>query len=256
MAKPSKQVQIKAVNHIKDFLANSVDLSGAHKSKMLEVYKGWSTFKGVKKADWHTAFKVNKAHQVVETVLPRLTARDPRWVVTNRMPDVNPEYAIAIQDYLTYIFDEYNLMEPVRLWAKSLVIYGNAYAEIDYKYETTRLPKIGVKDAEDSKDSSEPIEDSLEETQFKPEVTGEYPTIRNISWTDIFVDPRFTILEDMPGIVRRKNAVRVSDLEGKEDYFNIDMVKQLGNLDAFKNDVSNYKQRVSKKKKVRLRHFY
>jgi len=45
----------------------------------------------------------------------------------------------GIQDYLTYTFDMYNLAEPLRLWAKSMLIYGNAYAKIKYKYQTARI---------------------------------------------------------------------------------------------------------------------
>lgn len=246
MAKPNDQEQVKAVLHIRDFLSNSKDLSETHKSRMLAVYEAWATFTGVRAAEWNTAFKVNKAHQIVETVMPRLVAKDPKWIVSARKPDLDPEYAVAIQDYLTYIFDEYNLMESVRLWAKSGIIYGNAYAKVKYKYETARIvDREGNVEIEQGGESGagESVE-KVENVKFKEEVVGEYPTIENVSWTDIHLDPRYPIMEDMPGVAMRANGVRIADLMKNDLYFNLDKVEDLGNLQEFKDDENGYKNRV------------
>jgi len=55
------------------------------------------------------------------------------------------EMSNGVQDYLTYIFDRYNLKEPVRLWAKNMLIYGKSSAKIKYKYETARIREDGGK---------------------------------------------------------------------------------------------------------------
>lgn len=249
MALPSFEIQQKAVLHVRDFMTDSKRLSATHKEKLFDIYSEWKSFSEKKTSDWSTTFKINKAHQVVETVLPRLTAKDPRWIVSPRIPDANPEYANAIQDYLTYLFDEYNLIEPIRLWAKSVLVYGNAYAKVKYKYEIAR-----VSDAEDKivkkpaglteEDSEEGMENLEDEPNTSEEVSGEYPTIENLSWTDVYVDPRYTILEDMPGIVHVDNAVRVANLHKSKRYFNLDKIEDLGKLETFKNDENGYKQRV------------
>jgi hypothetical protein len=49
----------------------------------------------------------------------------------------------AVQDYLTYVFDRYNQKEPMRLWAKNMLIYGNSYAKVKYKYEVARTKENG-----------------------------------------------------------------------------------------------------------------
>lgn len=243
MAKPNPEVQKKAILAIRDFNEASKRLSESQKAKLFDVYSEWKSFSEKKQADWSTSFKVNKAHQVVETVLPRLTAKDPRFIVSPRNNEVDPKHAEVVQDYLTYLFDEYNLMEPIRLWAKSMLIYGNSYARVKYKYEVARVvdvqkaqPDLGLEGVE-----GEEVETV---SSVKEEVVGEYPTIENVSWTDIMVDPRYVMMEDMPGINIRTNGVRLRDLERQEKVFNLDKVKELSDLDPFRDDENGYKQRV------------
>jgi len=58
---------------------------------MYDVYDAISTFKGKKRADRSSTFKINKAHEVVEKILPRIIARDPKWIVSPRTDEFSPE---------------------------------------------------------------------------------------------------------------------------------------------------------------------
>lgn len=246
MALPSFDIQQKAVLHVRDFMTDSKRLSETHKEKLFDIYSEWKSFSEKKSAEWSTTFKVNKAHQVIETILPRMTAKDPRWIVSPRGTESNPEYANVIQDYLTYLFDEYNLIKPVRLWAKSMLVYGNAYAGVKYKYEIARAAKEKVEKPEpvEGMEEMEQIE-KVEEPITSEKVYGEYPTIENLSWTDTHVDPRYHRIEDMPGIVHVENSVRIANLQrNKDKYFNLDKIKDLGSLETFAGDENDYKKRV------------
>ena len=104
---------------------NFKDLMKAYREKMLGVYEGYATFKQKKQADRQTTFKVNKAYEVVNKILPRVMAKDPKWIVSVRTDEfrkedkkLSPEERMdkmkdlhrlsrGIQDYLTYIFDRY-----------------------------------------------------------------------------------------------------------------------------------------------------
>ena len=245
MAKPTNSVQQKAVLHVRDFVIDSERLSSSQKEKLFDVYDGWKSFKEKKSADWSTSFKVNKAHQVVETIVPRLTAKDPRWIVTGKGVDGNPEHAIAVQDYLTYIFEEYKLIEPIRLWAKSMIIYGNAQARVVYKYEMARsVLKTPIKETETIIDDEGNEIESENKIETEEVISGHYPTIENISWTDFKVDPRYTLLEDMPGVSQTLNGARLADLYKDKDAFNLDQVKDLGALQSFQDDQAAFKTRV------------
>lgn len=129
------------------------------------------------------------------------------------------EYAIALQDYLNYVWDKGNLMEPVRQWVKLMVIYGKSYAKIGYKYEITRDKKEEYEEDENG--------DEVPRAVIDQRVTGEYPTIEVRSWKDMYYDPRFVRLEDRPGMIEIRENVRVADLMKREDYFNLDKVQEM-----------------------------
>jgi len=247
------------------------ELLKSYRGRMLRVYEAYSTYEEEKHADWATSFKVNKAHEIVEKILPRIVAKNPRWIVSPRMDNFYPdkpymykdpttgqetqvedptslrddgrnpnfqqeltqkwaawvkatderfkqaeEFCAGIQDYLTYIFDEYDLGRQMRRWAKNMVIYGKGIAKIRYKYETVNLPQGRREDG------------SIEMTQA---VRGEYPTIDVKSWSDVLWDPRYMNFRDMPAVVERVEGVRLGDLKRKKDqYFNLDKLTEIGKL--------------------------
>jgi hypothetical protein len=152
----SEQEQQKAVKYIAQTFEQYKQLLSDYQSRMLAIYKEYSSFTQPKLADWKTTFKVNKAHEVVNKILPRIMSKNPKWLVSNK-PDIvddvqklgTPEekqkkletldmHTTVVRDYLTNVFDKYNLIEPSRLWAKNMIIYGNALAKIKFKYEIAR----------------------------------------------------------------------------------------------------------------------
>ena len=147
MKKPNEMKQIDMVRVVKETFESYKSLSEHRRERNVEIYDAYSTFTMPKKAAWQTAFKVNKAHEVVNKILPKIMARNPKWLVSLRSDDFEEqqdalsmakkqEMARGIQDYLTYLFDKYNLREPLRLRAKNMLIYGNAFAKIRFRYET------------------------------------------------------------------------------------------------------------------------
>jgi hypothetical protein len=142
---------------------------------MLDVYREYSTFTMPRLADWKTTFKVNKAHEVVNKITPRIMSKTPKWIISSK-PDIlnqvdrldtNEEkmaemkkldmYQVAVQDYLTHIFDKYNLIEPARLWAKNMIIYGNSLAKIKFKYEMSRSINNVDKEEEYMDENGSPV---------------------------------------------------------------------------------------------------
>lgn len=237
MAKPkiTKDQQYKAAIYVKETFDNYKLLNQDRRGQLYEIYKEYRSFKQDKLANWSSTFKVNKAHEVVNKVLPRIIAKNPRWIVNLRTDEFRPEDALLtwdekaermetlkkmslwIQDYLTYIFDRYNLKEPIRLWAKNMLIYGKSTAKIKFKYETARIRN--------------------EKGIVEEKVTGEYPTIDSKSWTDIYTDPRYVLLEDCPAVIEVITNVRFSDLKRKKDnYFNLDLIEDLPSQWQFDKD--------------------
>ena len=242
MAEITKDIQNEAVIYIDETFNNYEKLSEQDRNKLVDIYKGYKSFKQERQNEWSSTFKVNKAHEIVNKILPRIIAKNPRWIVSPRTDEFAPEDKLLqweeraerlaehaemarwIQDYLSYIFDNYNQKEPLRLWAKNMLIYGNAYAKIKYKYEVARIKEDG---------------------KIVENVIWEYPTIDVKSWTDIYVDPRYVLLEDMPAIIEVTNWVRLADLKRKKDkYINLDKLEDASNLSWWKEDTLKYKQEL------------
>ena len=225
MLKPSQDIQSKALALIKECFAEAERLSRPRRNDRVRIYRAYSTFWQPQESNWSSSFKVNKAHEVVEKILPRIIAKNPKWVVSSRNESVTSEHANGVQDYLTYIWDEYNQTEPARLWAKNMLIYGKGYAKIKYKYETAIVPTIDGKSEE--------------------KVVGEYPTIDVKSWTDMFYDPRYIMMRDRPYEIELVEGVRLGDIMKKKDlYFNLDKLEAIGNLKNSTSDLDEYKQRL------------
>ena len=51
---------------------------------MLQIYEALSTFELPDTGDVLTRFKINKAHEVLRKVVPRIVANPPKMVVTPR----------------------------------------------------------------------------------------------------------------------------------------------------------------------------
>jgi hypothetical protein len=153
--KISEDKQRDILLHIKDTKSfYKTQLTSRHE-KLLDIYTTVTNFKQPydEKRKWATRFLVNKAHEVINKVHPKIIARNPKWIVSYRAEhfdaeDANlPEEELiqkrevfeqatnAIQDYLTYTFDKYNLNKVAKLWAKKDITYGDAFAKVEYKYE-------------------------------------------------------------------------------------------------------------------------
>ena len=243
MAKISKDQQLDAVLYIEDTFEDYKKLNQQRREELFEIYEDYRSFKQEKQAEWSSTYKVNKAHEIVNKVLPRIIAKNPRWLVNIRTDEFVAadklltwqakidrikqlqEMANWVQDYLTYIFDRYNLKEPVRLWAKNMLIYWKSYAKIKFKYETARVRE--------------------EWWEITEKVIWEYPTIDAKSWTDVYTDPRYVLLEDAPAIIEIIYNVRFADLKRKkDDYFNLDEIEWLPNENDFKEDEMWSKSRI------------
>lgn len=279
---PSQEIQQKAIACVREYRTESEKLSQPQRDRYLRIYRAYKTFKEDNNANdldrsMRTNFKVNKAHEIVEKVVVRLIGKDPRWIVVPRnvaafasegeevytdfetengmqrdfskqMKDRSQEWCQAVQDYLTYIFDEYNLRERYKILAKSLAVYGKTFAKPVWKYEVARVEKIREEESvvvdEETGEEIETITEKKKEVEEK--VIGQYPTIDPISWTDIFYDPRYVFLDDRPAMVEFVEGVRFADLlRQKKEYMNLDQIEDIITLASDENlTLEDYKRRV------------
>lgn len=279
--KITNEVQGRAIKEVMDYRTEAENLTKEHRDRMLRIYRSYKTFResqsGYMAANrMRTDFKVNKAHEVIEKVLVRIIGKDPKWIVTPRdmtafmdgddsfietvdengnpqrdfsqkTKDKSAEYSAAVQDYLTYIFDEYNQRERFKILAKNMLVYGKAYAKPVWKYEIARIsnPAQTIKEIDQFiDDQDEEVEGVVVKGKVEEKVIGQYPTIDVISWTDIFYDPRYVFLNERPAMVEVVDGVRYSQLlKDKDDYINLDKLKEMIDIDTDL-DPDQYKRRM------------
>jgi len=275
--------ETKIVSYLSETYEEYKKLNKNRNEKLLKIYSSFSTYEEEKVADWQTTFKVNKAHEIVERVLPRIIAKNPRWIVSPKLNDFYPETTLpvvdpvlkeqvdamdmnnvqpeqeaiiqqyteqakaynselekkkkkttemsrAVQDYLEYIFDEYNYEDYIRSFAKNGVVYGKSWAKISYKYETVR----NVKETE---------KDDKFEKEIVEEVIGEYPILEIKSWTEVLGDPRYKKVDDMPCFFEITSGVRLSQLKKKKDLINLDKLTNICGIDNKLSD-DDWKKKV------------
>jgi len=253
----SKQEEI--IKYIDQCTTEYSSLLANFHERLLDIYKEVNTFSQPKANPRDTTFKVNKAHEIVNKVLPRIISRNPKWLVSNKpssLVDIindkkltdeekqakleqNKEYAKVIGQLLTFIFDKYGLSEQVRMWAKDMIIYWKGIAKATFKYEVART-------VTDQPNSEMIMGDNWEEEEVlykkKTEeyVWWEHPCIDNISWTKILYDPRYKDFDDVPAVIEVIEWVRLSQLKGNKKYINLDKLENLPPKEMFNTQSKKY----------------
>jgi hypothetical protein len=229
MRKPKLEVLNRAVQIVKKTKSRYELKNEKRRNQLSDLYEEVMNYYPKKEADWDSVLKVNYANQIEQTVVSRLTARAPRFIVSIKdsarkiakmyypAKDENSAEFLAmikqvegwgesIQDYLNTLFDSYNYRQSVNTIVKSLIRYGNTYATVQYHvdtYATYREGKVSRTNAD------------------------EYPKLENISWKDIYIDPRFKQTSDSPAVIYSKQNVRLSELYSFDDLFNLDKIKEV-----------------------------
>lgn len=258
--KLDQQEQVEVIEHVLRTSTFYDNQMSTYKDKMLDIYQSVTTFTQERRAQWQTTFKVNKPHEVVNKIQPRIMARNPRWIVSFKTDEfdaedrqLTPEQRAAkmealkdipraIQDQLDFIFEKDALKKTIRAAAKSMITYGNAYAAVCYKYE---LGRDYMNDEEKQVDevTGEEIVKSVK--NIKEKVIAEYPSVDLVSWADVLYDARYRRMEDFPCIIRLKRGVRLSEFtKNKSKYMNVDKLEQICAVPYTQQDLKAYKQSI------------
>jgi hypothetical protein len=207
-----------------------------YRERFLDIYEETATYKEKKRADWSVANKINKIQAIIEKVVPRIVPREIKYLLSKRLnsfefesqdAEALKEGMGAMEDYLFTVFDKYDQDTQIERCALMMATYGTCIAKVDYRYETAMVVN--------------------DENLREEKVVAQYPTIDPKSWTDIYIDPRYRDLDEMPAIIEVVNGVRLNSLTQSaetEEYFNLDQIKDVSNIDPFEMDDSAYKQRV------------
>ncbi len=249
----NEKQQNEATLFIRDLFDDYKNNSQSWRNRMERIYKSVTSFQ-MPEVAWSTDFKVNKGHEIENKILPRIIARNPKPIVSFKSDEYadSPEEEIAtkkeeynkranaVQDKLQAQFEKQDMVEVLRLVAKSGVRYGLGIAKVKNCYKISRTPKK-VEEKEYDEFGNEIVTYGK---KIEEKVAEFYAGLEMKSWTEIYFDPRYNRLEDMPAIIELKNNIRLSYFTqhpDKKKFMNIDKLVDLVNVS---NNIDTYKERL------------
>lgn len=245
MIKLTQAQENEIVMHVSHTFTDYKQRSQTRRDRMTRIYDEVSSFKSYGK-DRETKFKVNKAHEIENRIVPRIMSKNPKPIVTStdydKDEETTSEMALAVQDRISEIYCKQDMIESLRLRAKAWVRYWLAFAKLTPKYRLKRTPTEKEWIEIDEIGNEIPVVTK----EIKEEVYEQYTSIDIKSRDDMYFDPRYTRLEDMPSIIDISRNVRLSYFtKNKKKYMNIDklidacVATQNGDFNSYKTEIQN-----------------
>lgn len=240
-----KQTEI--VKHVQETFSNYEKQTQTRRDRMTRIYKSISTFDNIKLQQRETNFKINKAHEIENRILPRIMSKQPKPIVTYCNDDYleNPEIDIneltdAVEDRLENIYEKQDMIESLRHRAKAWIRYWLSFAKLSPKYRIKRTSENKEEIMYDEMGNEIPqVTKKINEKVYE-----QYTGIDIKSRTDMYFDPRYTRLEDMPSIIDITRNARLSYFtRNKSKFMNIDKLIQCC-IASKERDFETYKNRI------------
>lgn len=165
---------------------------------------------------WRSKLFIPWSFTVVETIIPKVFARDPKWRAISRSPDFDPDSPHVVQDLLNYQWSRMDMRTKMYDYIKDSLMYSKAFVKVTWNYKTktnTYMEPIVNKD------------DTVTfEERKKSAVEYDDPCVEVIDPFDIYVDPDATSLDDAAYLIHRK-TVPLSKLKENPNYKNVDKIQ-------------------------------
>lgn len=173
---------------------------------------------------WRSKLFIPWSFTVVETIIPKIFARDPKWRAISRSPNFPEDGPRTVNDLLGYQWIHMGMRLKMYDYIKDSLMYSKGYAKIGWNFQTK------------TKTMMEPIVGKDDKITFKKvtksAIEHDDPMIEIVDPMDIYVDPDATCLEDAAYIIHRKTKT-LKELQENSNYTNVDKIKGEGYADQF-----------------------
>lgn len=231
--KLSDNKQADIIRHISETYIKYESQLLQRKSDMTEIYNGIRKFKEPRINPRDTTFKVNKLSEIENRILPRIMSKKPKPIVSYINPDLLDvetdvaEMSKAVGGKLSEIFKKQDMIKSLRLLARTGLRYGLGFVRMTPKYRIVRTPEK----VEDIEIDENGMEREVIKKVIDERVSEQYTGMDIVSFADIYFDPRYRMLEDMPSVIDVCRNMRMSYFtQNPEKFMNLDMLKDCINL--------------------------
>ena len=195
-------------------------------------YNNWRGVLDQNLYPWRSKLFIPWSFTVVETIIPKVFARDPKWRAISRDPtppqpgeeqepvpgyDIStPDQASVVQNLLSYQWNRMGMRLKMYDFIKDSLMYSKGYAKVtwDFKTKTTTemVPVV-----------NEETDEITYEKKTKSQVYCDDPNVEIVDPFDIYVDPDATCLEDAAYLIHRK-LVPLDKLKDNPNYKNVNQL--------------------------------
>lgn len=203
-----------------------------------EIWKrSYNNYRGVLDTSlfpWRSKLFIPWSFTVVETIIPKIFAREPKWRAVARTPDFPDDGPRTVQDLLTYQWKRMGMRLKMYDYIKDSLMYSKAYAKVSWNYKTRTKtimePVVGKDDVITFKEVT------------KSDVEHDDPRVDIVDPMDIYVDPDSVAGEPVMYLIHRK-TIPLAELKDNPNYKNVDQIKPtdadqyLDKLPRFNNNV-------------------
>jgi hypothetical protein len=194
-------------------------------------YNNWRGVLDTSIYPWRSKLFIPWSFTVVETIIPKVFARDPKWRAVSRDPSPisqeqpvqengytlsTPSQATVVGNLLTYQWSRIGMRLKMYDYIKDSLMYSKGYAKVTWNFKTKM------------KTMQEPVVGKDDVIMFKEvkknEVYCDDPNVEIIDPFDIYVDPDATTLKNAGYVIHRK-MVPYSVLKDNPNYKNVSQIK-------------------------------
>lgn len=169
---------------------------------------------------WRSKLFVPWSFTVIETIIPKVFARDPKWRALARSPDYPADGTRVVGDLLTYQWDQMGMRLKMYDYIKDSLMYSKAMAKVGWNFKTKiktyMEPVVGKDDVITFKEVK------------KSNIECDDPVCDIIDPVDLYIDPDATTAGyggDARFIIHRK-TIPLEDVKNNTNYKNVDKIKQ------------------------------
>lgn len=227
-AKSAKTLVLDRFNRARDYRITTQD------DVWKRSYNNWRGIIDQSLYPWRSKLFIPWSFTVVETIIPRVFARDPRWRAVARTPDFPGDGPQTVTDLLTYQWNRMGMRLKMYDYIKDSLMYSKAFAKVTWRYKR-KTKKI-----------MEPIVGEDDKITFEQKVRNdvEYddPMVEIVDPADIYVDPDATTsgyMGDGHYLIHRK-TVPLESLKENPNYENVDQIKQSSYADEYMDKLMRY----------------
>lgn len=215
MGEPASQ---EAKNMVNDRFKNAKSF---RENDQEEIWKrSYNNWRGVLDKSiypWRSKLFIPWSFTVVETIIPKIFARDPKWRAISQSPDFAEDGPGVVQDLLNYQWSRLGMRTKMYDFIKDSLMYSKGFAKVTWNFQTkttiTEEPMVG----EDDVITFKKVKKSV--------IENDDPNVEIVDPFDIYVDPDATKLDDAVFVIHRK-TVPLKELKGNPNYTNVDKISE------------------------------